>query len=110
MCAETMLDLSTLGGLEIAVRGDGKTYTMVLSCGHGGYSSIEYVATIPPRATAHKWRTVRLPWGAFTPQHKTGKSVEAPPFDGVINSMGFAIGDRQWGPFLLEVAYIKALY
>jgi len=106
----SLLDLRSFQGLEIAIRGDGKTYQMVLGTGIPGYSSVEYVARIPPKATAHKWRVVRIAWDAFVPRFKNGKPApEAPPMDGAISYVGFAIGDRQWGPFLLEVEYVKAL-
>jgi len=108
--AETLLDLRGFHGLEITVRGDGKTYNMVLGSGYPGFSSVEYVATIPPKATAHKWRLVRIAWDAFKPQLKNGRPApDAPGMDGLVGSVGFAIGDRQWGPFLLEVGYVMAL-
>jgi len=107
---ETLLDLTALGGIEIAVRGDGKTYSVALGLGASGYSSVQYVAKIPAKATAHKWRVVRIPWAAFLPQFKSGYDAEgAPPMSGMVSWIGFGIGDRQWGPFTLEVAYVRAV-
>jgi hypothetical protein len=110
--AETLLDLSSAQGLELGVRGDGKTYRFTLTA-NNTRSLIEYIATIPAKASAHKWRTVRIPWASFTPCFKGGKIAgvtvdQVPVVDPAqITSLGFGVGDRQWGAFLLECAYIK---
>jgi len=110
--SETLLDLSAAQGLELCVRGDGKTYRFILTTANTG-NLIEYIATLPAKASAHKWRKVKLQWEDFTPCFKGGKisgvAVQqvAPINPSQITSLGFGVGDRQWGSFVLECDYIK---
>jgi len=112
--AETLLDLSANTGLEIGVRGDGKLYRCIITSGNTEAGYIEYVAEIPAKASANKWKVLQLPWKAFKPCFKGGKITgvhvrQVPPLDpSQITSIGFGVGDRQWGTFVLEVELIRA--
>jgi len=111
--ADTWLDLSALSGVEMAVRGDGKTYRFIVRT-RDTRGTIEYTAVIPAKASAHQWRTVQLSWDEFRPSYKAGMIAgieldNVPPLNPCnIKSFGLAVGDRQWGQFHLECAYIKA--
>jgi hypothetical protein len=112
--ADTWLDLSALSGIQMAVRGDGKTYRAILRT-KDTYGTIEYTAVIPAKPSAHKWRTVQLSWNDFRPCYKAGMISgvdvdQVPPLDPRnIKNFGFGVGDRQWGPFHLEIKFIKAV-
>lgn len=69
--ADSWLDLSALGGIEMAVRGDGKTYRCLIRT-KDTRGTIEYTAVIPAKPSAHQWRTVRLAWSDFRPSYKAG--------------------------------------
>jgi hypothetical protein len=111
--ADTWLDLSALSGIEMAVRGDGKTYRFIVRT-RDTRGTIEYTAVIPAKASAHQWRTVQLHWSQFRPSYKAGMIAgieldNVPPLNpSNIKNFGLGVGDRQWGQFHLEVAYIKA--
>jgi len=111
--ADTWLDLSSLSGIQLAVRGDGKTYRFIVRT-RDTRGTIEYTAVIPAKPSAHKWRTVTLTWDQFRPSYKAGM-IAGVELDNVpalnpcnIKNFGLGVGDRQWGQFHLEVGYIKA--
>merc|ERR1712010_226287 len=109
--SDTWIDLSALGGILMAVRGDGKTYRMIVRT-KDTRGTVEYTAVIPAKPSAHMWRTVCLKWSDFRPCYKAGmiSGVEVeqlPPLDPCnIKNFGFGVGDRQWGQFHLEIQYI----
>jgi len=113
-CADTLVDLSANDGIELAIRGDTKFYRCVLTSANTKIGSIEYVADIPAKTSSYKWRIVKLDWSKFQPCFKGGKITgvavdQVPPMDpSSITSIGFGVGDRQWGGFVLEIDYIKA--
>lgn len=112
--ADTWLDLSALQGIQMAVRGDGKTYRAIIRT-KDTRGTIEYTAVIPAKPSAHQWRTITLAWSEFRPSYKAGMITgvevsQVPPLDPKnIKNFGFGVGDRQWGPFHLEIRYIKAV-
>lgn len=112
--AETLLDLSANDGLSIPVRGDGKKYHCILTSANTEHGSIEYVAEISAKPSANKWRVLELKWSNFVPCFRGGKYAglqvhQVPPVDpSAITSIGFGVGDRQWGTFVLEIEHIKA--
>eukprot|EP00658_Telonema_sp_P-2_P059096 TRINITY_DN477_c0_g1_i1.p1 TRINITY_DN477_c0_g1~~TRINITY_DN477_c0_g1_i1.p1 ORF type:complete len:378 (-),score=79.92 TRINITY_DN477_c0_g1_i1:275-1408(-) len=112
--SDTWLDLSALGGLEMAIRGDGKTYRFIVRTKDTN-GTIEYTAVLPAQPSAHRWRTVRVAWSDFRPSYKAGMIAgtmveQVPPLNPKsIKNFGFGVGDRQWGQFHLEVKYLKAV-
>ncbi len=99
-------DLAGSDGIEVLVRGDGRTYIMSFEVDGvwlpaGGYwQSFETIAD--------EWTTVRLPYDGFTPT-SFGQEVRAPALDPAgIASMAIYLYDKQPGPFALEVDEIAS--
>jgi monofunctional biosynthetic peptidoglycan transglycosylase len=99
-------DLSDWVGLEVRVRGDGRTYQLRLRV-DGRYDGIAYRVSF--QTTRNEWTTVRVPFAQFAPVFR-GRIVEnAPPLDTArIRQAGFLLADKQAGPFRLEIATIHA--
>lgn len=100
------VDLSDYGGLELRVRGGGRTFEVEVDDGtRRGWRSVSRRA---PFETTAEWKTVRIPFSAL----KTtvfGEPVNAPPIDlSSVQSFGLYILDGIDGPFRLEVDTIQA--
>ena len=99
-------DLSGFAGVELRLRGDGKTYIFFLKSNekNNGYQYQTWFAT-----QAGKWEDVRLPFADFRPYYR---GMKLRPWAGLnpgkIQSMGFMIADKQDGSFNLDVQYIGA--
>lgn len=99
-------DLSGLDGLVLTVRGDGRRYKVNLRIDEA-FDGVTWQATLEP--PAGEWRAVTLPFAAFAPRFRGRAVPEAGPLDPArIATLGFLVGDRQAGPFRLEVARIEA--
>jgi hypothetical protein len=100
------LDLSGFGGLALTVRGDGRRYKVNLRT-DAAFDGVTWQA--PLEVPAGAWRTVTLPFAAFAPRLRGRAVPEAGPLDpSRLQTLGFLVGDRQAGPFRLEVARIEA--
>lgn len=99
------LDLSAYTGLELRVKGNGRTFEVELSDGarYRGRS----ISRRAPFETRSEWKTVRVPFSAFR-SSIFGQSVEAGPVDASrIRSVGIYILDGIDGPFELEIDEIR---
>ena len=99
-------DLSEFSGLELRLRGDGKTYIFFLKSNekNNGYQYQTWFAT-----QAGKWEDIKLPFSEFRPYYRGMKlRLWAGLNPGKIQAMGFMIADKQDGSFNLDVQYIGA--
>jgi NADH dehydrogenase [ubiquinone] 1 alpha subcomplex assembly factor 1 len=100
------LDLSAYDGLELRVRGNGRTFEVELSDGARFRGR-----TVSRRAafeTETDWTTVRVPFEAFR-SSIFGQRVDAGPLNtSRIRAVGLYILDGVDGPFELEVEEIRA--
>jgi monofunctional biosynthetic peptidoglycan transglycosylase len=97
--------LDGTAGLRLRVRGDGKTYQLRLRTGDD-YDGVAYRASFEPQAD---WSRIELLFEDFVPSFR-GRIVRAPKLDPAdIRQIGFLIGDKQEGPFELEIDCIEAI-
>lgn len=99
-------DLAGYDGLELRVRGGGRTFEVELDDGTSDQG--RQVSRRAPFETTDAWQTVRVPF-ADLETSVFGEPVEAPPFDAAeVEALGLYIIDGQDGPFRLEVDWIRA--
>lgn len=99
------LDLKGYDGLEVRVRGDGRTYKVALRTSRAT-RWISYWAELP--TVAGEWQVTRIPFDAWVPT-SFGRKLRGPALSvASINSVGFMIYDKQAGEFSLEVDRIAA--
>lgn len=92
--------------LVLRCRGDGRTYKLRLLV-TAGLDGVSYGAAFP--TAAGEWVERVFPLVAFAPVRR-GRSVpEAPALRAEdVRGVGLTIGDRQAGPFRLELAWLAA--
>ena len=99
-------DLSAHEGLLLEARGDGRTYKLSVRTDpwSDGVSYQVRFATRPGEGAVH-----RLPFVDFRPTWR-GRPVPGAPLlePARVCSFGLLVGDRQVGPFHLEIAAIRA--
>lgn len=99
-------DLAGYDGVEMRVRGGGRTFEVELD--DGTTNRDRQVSHRAPFETTDAWRTVRVPF-ADLETSVFGEPVEADPLDAAsIEALGLYIIDGQDGPFRLEVDWIRA--
>lgn len=100
------LDLSAYEGLELRVRGNGRTFEVEVNDGQRyGWRTVSRRA---PFDTGEEWRVVRVPFSALRAT-VFGRRVDVPQVrPGGIERIGFYIVDGRDGPFSLEVDSIRA--
>lgn len=100
------IDMSNWVGLEVRVRGDGRTYQLRLRT-DDRYDGLAYRAFFTTRDG--EWTTSRIPFTQFAPTFR-GRIIEgAPALDTArIRQLGFLLADKQAGPFRLEIADVRA--
>lgn len=98
-------DLSAFAGVELRVRGDGRTYQLQL---HSDRRTDGIYYRVGFETRAGEWITVRVPFENFAPTFR-GRVVEgAPPLDTKnIHQMGLMLVDKQPGSFVLEIDYVQ---
>ena len=98
------LDLSGREGLELRVRGGGRTYEVNVD--DGTRMGWRQVSRRAPFTTTGEWRTVRVAFDDLqTSVH--GRPVEVPAVDlSAVERLGIFIVDGRDGPFELEVDWI----
>ena len=103
---ERAVDLSAYDGIELRVRGGGRTFDLDVDDGtrHRG-REVNRQASFP---TTEDWATVRVPFADLeTTAH--GEPVSVDPLDrSGIRTVGIYIADGLDGPFQLEVDWIRA--
>lgn len=100
------VDLESYAGVELRVRGNGRTFEIEVSDGtrFGGRP----VSRRAPFETSAEWAVVRVPFSAFRTT-VFGQRVTVAPIDlSKVKRIGLYILDGQDGPFRLEVDAIRA--
>ncbi|MEM0963539.1 MAG: CIA30 family protein [Bacteroidota bacterium] len=100
------VDLSGYDGLELRVRGGGRTFEVEVDDGtRRGWREVSRRAAFP---TTGEWQTVRVPFSALETS-VFGQPVRARPLDpSAVEAFGLYILDGIDGPFELEVDWIRA--
>lgn len=94
-------DLSAFDGLEVRVRGDGRTYQLRLRTDDDS-DGVAYRAEFA--TTPDEWLTVRLPFDAFVPTFRGRVLPDVPPLDPAhVRALSFLLAERRAGPFSLEI-------
>lgn len=103
---EQSVDLSAYDGVEVRVRGGGRTFEVeVNDATRNRRREVSRRTAFP---TTANWQTVRVPF-ADLDATAFGEPVEVAPLDRAgVESFGFFIADGQDGPFRLEVDWIRA--
>jgi len=105
--AELHYDLSDAGGLRLRCRGDGKSYKLCLRL-EKSFDGISWQSRFD--SSAGNWEDIDLPFDTFKPTWHGRPVPHSPPFEaGHIKTLDLLIGDRQAGPFHLQLAWIDAL-
>ena len=101
---EGLWDLSAFTGIQLEVRGDGRTYKLSLTTDPRP-GSVVYRARFTPEEEA--WSRVRIPFADLKPTFRGEAVPDAPPLDPArVATFGFLISDRQEGGFRLEIKSI----
>ena len=104
--AASQADLSGYDGIELRVRGGGRTFE--LDVDDGTRNRGREVSRRGPVATSGVWETVRVPFASLE-ETAHGEPVRVDPLDlSAVQSIGIYIIDGQDGPFRLEVDWIRA--
>ena len=104
--AERRADLSDYDGIELRVRGGGRTFELDVSDGtRARGKEVTRRASFP---TTDAWETVRVPFSALDARAH-GEPVSVDPLDrSAVRTVGIYIIDGNDGPFRLEVDWIRA--
>ena len=98
-------NLSIYSGLEVRVRGDGRTYQLRLRT-TDSFDGIAYRADFETRDG--EWTTTRIPFDQFLPGFRGRTLSDAAPLDtSRIQQLGFMLADKKPGPFSLEIDYVR---
>lgn len=104
--ARRQVDLSGYDGIELRVRGGGRTFE--LDVDDGTRNRGREVNRRGPFPTSRSWQTVRVPFDALEASAH-GEPVNAGALDrSAVRSIGIYIIDGNDGPFRLEVDWIRA--
>ncbi len=104
--AGRQVDLSGYDGIELRVRGGGRTFELDVS--DGTESRGREVTRRGSFPTSDSWETVRVPFDALE-ETAHGRPVSADPLDlSAVKSIGIYIIDGIDGPFRLEVDWVRA--
>ena len=98
-------DLAAHAGLELRVRGDGRTYQLRLRT-DDRFDGVAYKATFATRDG--EWQTVRVPFDEFLPTFRGRTLAGEPPLDPArIHQVVFMVADKRAGPFALEIDFVR---
>lgn len=99
-------DLSKAAGLQLQVRGDGRTYQFRLRQ-DGRFDGVAWRAEF---STTGEWQTVHLSFDQFSPVFRGRLVPQAGPVvPAAIRQVGFMLADKTPGPFVLEIRSIEFL-
>lgn len=105
-CSGVPLNLAGCEALELELAGDGKTYKLSLRL-DAGFDGVSYQASFS--APAGRRVRVRIAFAELTPTFR-GRTVPAEPFDPArATQLGLLVGDKQAGPFQLDLFAIRAV-
>jgi monofunctional biosynthetic peptidoglycan transglycosylase len=98
-------NLTAYSGLEVRVRGDGRTYQLRLRT-NDSFDGIAYRADFETRDG--EWTTTRIPFDQFLPGFRGRTLSDAAPLDtSQIQQLGFMLADKKPGPFSLEIDFVR---
>lgn len=104
--ADQSLNLEGYDGLELRVRGNGRTFEVAVS--DGTRLRGRTVSRRAPFETSAEWAVVRVPFSAFRTTI-FGRPVKVAPLDlSKVKRIGLYMVDGKDGPFRLEVDTIRA--
>jgi hypothetical protein len=104
--ARRQVDLSSYDGIELRVRGGGRTFELDVS--DGTESRGREVSRRGAFPTTSSWETVRVPFNSLE-ETAHGEPVSPGPLNlSAVTSIGIYIIDGKDGPFRLEVDWIRA--
>ncbi len=99
--------LADAQGIELTVRGDGRTYQLRLKSTSLGNASAYRVKFTPSQDA---WETLHFSWDAFEAVRRGTVLSDAPAITpSEIHQLGFLIADRTSGAFCLQVKHIELL-
>jgi transforming growth factor-beta-induced protein len=99
-------NLSNDEGLLLLVKGDGRTYEARLAT-DARYRSMEASFTGEFKTTKGKWQQVKIPFSEFKGSFR-GIDLDDKVLDpSKIQRVGILLGDKQEGPFNLEIDWIR---
>jgi len=104
--AGRQMNLSGYDGIELRVRGDGRTFELDVS--DGTESRGREVNRRGPVPTTGSWKTVRVPFDSLEETAHGEPVSPGPPDLSAVTSIGIYIIDGKDGPFRLEVDWIRA--
>jgi len=97
-------DLSRYDGLEIRVRGDGRTYQLRLRT-NDRFDGIAYRTHFATRAD--EWITLKISFAEFQPTYRGRIVPDAPVLDTTtISQVAFMLADKNPGKFSLEIDFV----
>ena len=98
-------DLSAWAGLELRVRGDGRTYQLRLRS-DDRFDNIAYAADFMTHDG--EWTVIHIPFHQFRPRFRGRTLADVPPLDiSRIQHLAFMLADGKPGPFLLEIDFVR---
>lgn len=104
--APLRVDLAGYDGIELRVRGGGRTFE--LDVNDGTRYRLREVSRRAPFPTSGEWQTVRVPFDALRTS-VWGQPIRARPINpATVRSLSLFILDGQDGPFRLEIDWIRA--
>jgi len=122
---ESIRDVSEADAFRVRVRGDGQTYAVTAYTATGGRVSYRQTFTVPKnepedaqetsQETSQEsrrdgWTRVVIPFADLTPYRRGRHVPSAPAFDpSTLRTFGFLIGEKQAGPFHLDIREIAAI-
>jgi monofunctional biosynthetic peptidoglycan transglycosylase len=93
-------------GLSLRIKGDGKSYQLRLRTDRG-FDGVAYASSFD--TVEGEWTTVNLDFRGCSPTYRGRAVPDAPALEpGRIRQISLFIGDKQEGPFRLEIDSIKA--
>ena len=99
-------DVSAATGLQLKVRGDGRTFQVRLRQDE----RFDGIAWRSAFSTSAQWQTVTLGFADFEPVFRGRRVVDAGPVaPEKIRQLGFMVADKTPGPFRLEIGAIRFL-
>ena len=102
----TELDLSSADGLEMKVKGDGRTYQVRLATDAKFRGrEMSFAAEFP--TSEGKWTTVKVPFDKLVGTFR-GMTLRKAEFDPAkVRRVGLLAGDKKAGPFSIQVDWIR---
>lgn len=93
-------------GIRLRIKGDGKIYSLRLR-NDDQFDGVSYVAEFKTRKGS--WQEITIPFSDFNPSFRGRMILDMDDLNpSGIRQIGFLIGNKQEGPFRLELAWIKA--